>query len=323
MTSLFGSAAVPAVRLDGRVSGAEPRTVERAPSTAGAMASRTNEGSVHTTSGNDRRTGRRRAAASPARRRPALASSVRRSRTGASGSPSRTAVPERRHERPGRCGRSAALSSARASANPAPRCSRCSRAWNPGRTGGGAIRASSPIAWVGVKPACRHITSSSMASGIAASIATAWRRSAWCRRRTAIAPTTPPTPTIVIAGPRAAIAATTAIAATPTITASGRASAVTEALAASRTRRQPHGSAAPATAALTTTIDRCQPRHNRPRRSSLIAARPMIWRIHSAPATLSTAPSVTTATPAGVPTAARTLGSVSGRAARAGRSVRG
>ena len=48
---------------------------------------------MQTTSGNDSRTGSRRAAASPARRRAALASSPRRSRTGASGRPSRTAAP--------------------------------------------------------------------------------------------------------------------------------------------------------------------------------------------------------------------------------------
>jgi hypothetical protein len=44
--------------VGGVVWGAEPRTVEMAPSTAGAMASKTNEGSVQTTSENDRRTGR-------------------------------------------------------------------------------------------------------------------------------------------------------------------------------------------------------------------------------------------------------------------------
>ena len=135
-----------AVRMtEGRTHGAEPRTVERAPSTAGAMASRTNDGRVQTTSGNDSRTGSRRAAASPARRRAALASSPRRSRTGASGRPSRTAVPSA--DTSGRALRPyCALSSTSASAKPAPRWRRRSVAWKPGRTGAGATRASSPIA---------------------------------------------------------------------------------------------------------------------------------------------------------------------------------
>src|SRR5690606_27092328 len=72
--------------------GTESRRVEIAPSTAGTMASSTNEGSVHATSGNASFTGSDRASTSARRRRSARASVASRSSTGPSGSPYRSAV---------------------------------------------------------------------------------------------------------------------------------------------------------------------------------------------------------------------------------------
>ncbi len=90
--AMDGSGDRPRGRSSGRLVQTERLSDESAAMTAGAMASSTNDGRVHTTSGNDRRTGRRRAAASCWRCREALASCANDSSIGASGEPFRSAL---------------------------------------------------------------------------------------------------------------------------------------------------------------------------------------------------------------------------------------
>ena len=137
------------------VHGAVPRSVERAPSTAGAMASSTNEGSVHVTRGNVSRTGSRRAAASPRRRRVARASSASRSSTGA-----RAGRRGRRRRSPGAAPRRAARHRAeqlveRVGEGRAAVQLELDRGERRPHAVRGARAPSSTTAWVGEQPACR------------------------------------------------------------------------------------------------------------------------------------------------------------------------
>ena len=98
MATSFGGWGVAAPRRVGSSCGQVPRNDERAPMSNGAMATRTNDGKVHSTSGTDRRTGSSRAAISARRRRCRRASSPMRSIIGATASPVRSASADGRDE---------------------------------------------------------------------------------------------------------------------------------------------------------------------------------------------------------------------------------
>ena len=156
--------------------------------TAGAIASKTNDGNVHATSGNESRTGSRRASASFRRLRAARASWASDSSTGASGKPSRSALA-RTSVSPTAPAPRCSGSATRARVNSSPRSRWWTAAANPWRAAGGATPAISRIAWTGVRPAWISSTRSSIVSGSDRSISSRARRFAAIdrARRTATA----------------------------------------------------------------------------------------------------------------------------------------
>ena len=153
-------------RLVDGVGQAERLIDDSAAMTAGAIANSTNEGSVQTTSGNESRTGRRRASASCRRLLAARASFARDWRTGPSGAPFRSALATTSTSPTvvGSRGVRAAPRVRRRTA--APRSMPCTTAAKPDRHDVGATPASSRTACTGVRPAWISSTNSSTASGI-------------------------------------------------------------------------------------------------------------------------------------------------------------